>query len=51
MSYDHKPTNDSEHTGPLSALPFVYGILQRKRSELLPPVVTWSMAVSTVSLS
>jgi len=50
MSYDHKPTNDSERTGPLSALPLVYGVLQRKRNELSLLVVTWSTVVSTVSL-
>lgn len=49
MSYDHKPTNESEHTGHLSTLPLVYGILQRKHSELSQLVVTWNTVVSTVS--
>jgi len=50
MSYDHKPTNDSEHTAPLFALPPVYNILQRKHNELSPLVAMWSTGVSTVSL-
>lgn len=50
MSYDHKPTNDSEHTWFLLVLPLSYGVWQRKRSELLPLVGTWSTVASTVSL-
>lgn len=26
MSYDHKPTNDGERTGPLLVLPLSYGV-------------------------
>ena len=50
MSYDHKPTNDRKHTAPFFTLPLVYSILQWKRNELSPLVVTWSTVVSTVSL-